>query len=209
MAAADDLGPGAPAHRDRQNPQRPRLVYVTLPVRIAIAGLALQRRWWHSRCLHHGRGDVRALDWRAEGNLRPARPTGSLVATTGSSFPSGHAVATSVTAIAAVIALVPPGRWRIWGGAAAAAFSVLMGLSRAYLAAHWLSDAVAGLLLGASCALTAALVVGLLQRWWRGTRRRPTGAHRLAAFLRRTRWRGGGDRHEPGPDTARRCVTPR
>jgi membrane-associated phospholipid phosphatase len=59
-------------------------------------------------------------------------------------------------------------------------FSVLMGLSRAYLAAHWLSDAVAGVLLGTSCALTAALVVGLFQRWWQG-RRQPTAGHRMAS----------------------------
>jgi membrane-associated phospholipid phosphatase len=30
------------------------------------------------------------------------------------------------------------------------AFSIVMGLSRAYLAAHWLSDATAGILLGTS-----------------------------------------------------------
>ena len=39
-----------------------------------------------------------------------------------------------------------------------------MALSRAYLGAHWLSDALAGVLLGTSCALLAALVVGVLQR---------------------------------------------
>jgi hypothetical protein len=56
----------------------------------------------------------------------------------------------------------PPGRARVaWG--AAAAFSVLMALSRAYLGAHWLSDALAGVLLGASCALLAAFAVGELQ----------------------------------------------
>jgi undecaprenyl-diphosphatase len=70
--------------------------------------------------------------------------------------------------VAAVIALVPPGRRRAWWGAGAVAFSVLMALSRAYLAAHWLSDAIAGILLGTSCALLAALVVGALQRRWRG-----------------------------------------
>ena len=55
-----------------------------------------------------------------------------------------------------------------WWGAAAVAFSIVMALSRAYLGAHWLSDALAGVLLGTSCALLAALVVGVLQRRRRG-----------------------------------------
>ena len=44
------------------------------------------------------------------------------------------------------------------------AFSIVMGLSRAYLAAHWLSDATAGILLGTSCALVTALVADQFQR---------------------------------------------
>jgi membrane-associated phospholipid phosphatase len=47
---------------------------------------------------------------------------------------------------------------------AAVAFSILMGLSRAYLRAHWLSDAVAGILLGISCAVLTALMIGQIQR---------------------------------------------
>jgi undecaprenyl-diphosphatase len=90
--------------------------------------------------------------------------TGSLVVTTGTSFPSGHAVAAAVTVVAAVIALVPPGRRRAWWVLAAMAFSILMGLSRAYLGAHWLSDAVAGILLGTACAVVTALIVGQIQR---------------------------------------------
>ena len=39
-----------------------------------------------------------------------------------------------------------------------------MGLSRAYLAAHWLSDATAGILLGTSCALVTALIADRFQR---------------------------------------------
>ena len=72
-------------------------------------------------------------------------------------------MAASVTVVAAVIALVPARRSRAVWGAAAVAFSILMGLSRAYLGAHWLSDATAGILLGTSCALLTALVTGLLQ----------------------------------------------
>jgi undecaprenyl-diphosphatase len=91
------------------------------------------------------------------------RPAGSLVAVTGGSFPSGHALAASVTAVAAVIALFPEGPRRYWWGVGAAIFSLTMGLSRAYLAAHWLSDAVAGVMLGTSFALASALVVHFLR----------------------------------------------
>ncbi len=144
------------------------LVYVTLPVRIAITGyLALRRRWWHLAAFVAAIAASEALIGTLKGIYDRARPTGSLVATSGASFPSGHSIAATVTVVAAVIALVPPGRRRAWWGVGAVAFSVLMALSRAYLVAHWLSDAIAGVLLGMSCALLAALVVGVLQRRWR------------------------------------------
>ena len=160
------------------------LVYVTLPVRIAIAGfLAWRRRWWHFAAFVAAVVMSEILIGTLKGIYDRARPPGSLVATSGASFPSGHSIAASVTIVAAVIALVPPGRRRAWWGAAAVAFSVLMALSRAYLGAHWLSDAIAGILLGTSCALLAALVTGLLQRRWAGRpRARPA--------------------HQPAPDSA-------
>jgi undecaprenyl-diphosphatase len=161
------------------------LVYVTLPVRIAIAGfLALRRRWWHLTAFVAAVVLSEVLIGPLKGSYDRARPLGSLVATSGASFPSGHSIAATVTVVAAVIALVPPGRARVAWGAAAVGFSVLMALSRAYLGAHWLSDAIAGGLLGASCALLAALAVSMLQRRW--------SAHRPA--------RSG---HLPVPDTTR------
>jgi undecaprenyl-diphosphatase len=150
------------------------LVYVTLPVRIAIAGyLALRRRWWHFAAFVAAIVLSETLIGTLKGIYDRARPPGSLVATSGASFPSGHSIAASVTIVAAVIALVPPGRRRAWWGVSAVAFSILMAASRAYLGAHWLSDAIAGVLLGTSCALLAALVVGALQRRW--GRRHPGG----------------------------------
>jgi membrane-associated phospholipid phosphatase len=141
------------------------LVYVTLPVRIALAGyLALRRRWWHLAAFAAAIVLSEALIGSLKGIYDRARPPASLVATTNASFPSGHAIAASVTVVAAVIALVPAGRRRIWWGAAAMAFSIVMGLSRAYLAAHWLSDATAGILLGTSCALVTALAADQFQR---------------------------------------------
>jgi membrane-associated phospholipid phosphatase len=157
------------------------LVYVTLPVRIALAGyLALRRRWWHLAAFTAAIVLSEALIGPLKGIYDRVRPPGSLVATSGASFPSGHAVAASVTVLAAVIALVPPGRRRALWGAAAVTFSILMGLSRAYLAAHWLSDAAAGILLGTSCALLAALVADQFQR--RQNRLWPqAGTQRLAS----------------------------
>ena len=152
------------------------LVYVTLPVRIAVAGfLALRRRWWHLAAFTAAVVVSEVLIGSLKGIYDRVRPPGSLVATSGASFPSGHAVAASVTVVAAVIALVPAGRRRALWGAAAVAFSILMGLSRAYLGAHWLSDATAGILLGTSCALLAALIAGLLQQ-----RRHPARTQRPA-----------------------------
>jgi membrane-associated phospholipid phosphatase len=143
------------------------LVYVTLPVRIAIAGyLALRRRWWHFAAFVAAIVLSEVLIGTLKGIYDRPRPPVSLVATSGASFPSGHSIAAAVTIVAAVIALVPPGRRRAWWGAGAVAFSILMAASRAYLGAHWLSDAIAGVLLGTSCALLAALVVGSLQRRW-------------------------------------------
>ena len=156
------------------------LVYVTLPVRIALAGyLALRRRWWHLAAFTAAIVLSEVLIGSLKGIYDRARPPGSLVATSGASFPSGHAIAASVTVVAAVIALVPAGRRRTLWGAAAVAFSILMGLSRAYLAAHWLSDAAAGILLGTSCALLTALIADQFQRQQRG--RHPHGTQRPPA----------------------------
>ncbi len=147
------------------------LVYVMLPVRIAVAGLlALRRRWWHLAAFATAVVASEVLIGPLKGIYDRARPPGSLVATSGASFPSGHSVAASVTVVAAVIALVPLGKRRIWWSVAAVTFSILMALSRAYLGAHWLSDASAGILLGTSCALVAALVTDQFQRRSQGRR---------------------------------------
>ena len=136
------------------------LTYVMAPIRLGIAGwLAIRRRWWHFAAFvsailvsEVAIGTLKALYDRP-------RALGSLVETSNASFPSGHAVAASVTAVAAVIALVPEGPRRYRWGAAAVGFSFLMGLSRTYLGAHWLSDAIAGVLLGTTVALGTALIV--------------------------------------------------
>jgi len=92
------------------------------------------------------------------------RPPGSLIATSGASFPSGHAVAAAVTAVGLVLVLAEAGstRWR-WE-VRAVVFASVMALSRVYLQAHWLSDTVAGALLGAGLALGWPALLSTLRR---------------------------------------------
>lgn len=133
---------------------------VTIPLRIVVSiWLIVQTRW---RALA-----VWLLTWGvAELTLRVAkdffhrgRPPESLVETVGFSFPSGHAVAGAATAVALVLVLLPAGRARRRWEVAAVGFAFVMALSRVYLRAHWLSDVVAGVLLGAGVALATAAIV--------------------------------------------------
>jgi membrane-associated phospholipid phosphatase len=127
---------------------------LTIPIRVvASVILAIHRRWRAFSAF--------VLTWTtSEIAVRllkdlfdRGRPDGSLVDTSGSSFPSGHAVAGSATAIALVLAFLPEGpRRRRWEWAAAA-FAFTMALSRVYLRAHWLSDVIAGTLIGAGIAI--------------------------------------------------------
>ncbi len=92
--------------------------------------------------------------------LRP-RPWDQLYPVHGSSYPSGHSLgaATLAVSLALVVAAVPTaGRaTRRWVWALAIAWPLLMMWSRTALHAHWLSDVLAGGLLGAC--------VALLTRW--------------------------------------------
>lgn len=135
---------------------------VMLIARVLVAAyLSFRRRWWHLSAFLLAVVCSEAFIGTLKGVYDRPRPPLSLalVHTTGSSFPSGHAVAASATVVAIVLALFPAGPHR-WGwGVAAALFSFVMAISRAYLAAHWLSDAVAGTLLGVTVALGSALAV--------------------------------------------------
>jgi membrane-associated phospholipid phosphatase len=168
------------------------LVCVALPVRIALAGfLALRRQGWHLAAFAAAIVLSEVVIGSLKGIYNRARSPGSLVVTSGASFPSGHAIAASVTVVAAVIALIP-----------AVAFSIVMGLSRAYLAAHWLSDATAGILLSMSCALVTALIVDQFQRR-RNRLQRPAGTQFLAGVRQAHTPRTADDRQESGPHRAR------
>lgn len=88
-----------------------------------------------------------------------ARPEDALVHEHSFSYPSGHSMGAAALAVSLVLALA--GAQRVsrgvvrWAAVGAAAWILTMMWSRTALDAHWLSDTVAGALLGASAAVLA------------------------------------------------------
>ena len=78
------------------------------------------------------------------------RPTLSVAATAGFAFPSGHTTTTVAVAgaVAWLVAWHRPWRQQVACWALAVSVGAVVGFSRAYLGAHWLTDVVGGWLLG-------------------------------------------------------------
>lgn len=139
-------------------------VWCTWVIRGLVAAVLVRRRHWvHLTAFVLAVMTSEVLIGVLKSAFDRERPLGSLVATSGASFPSGHAIAAAVTAVGLVIVLVPAGhkRWR-WE-MHAALYASLMALSRTYLGAHWLSDVVAGGLLGSAIAIGWPAVLAWLR----------------------------------------------
>jgi undecaprenyl-diphosphatase len=139
--------------------------YVALPLAaLAGAALAAGRRWIELAALAAGMAViVVGTDAIKAWTDRP-RPPDPLVDSAKSSFPSAHAAyATLYTWLAVTVAIRVRPRLTHRGLliAAGIVITALIGLSRAYLRAHWLSDVSGGWALGFS-ALAAAGAVALI-----------------------------------------------
>lgn len=160
-------------------------VWVTVPLRILVTAWLAWRRTWARLSIwvlsivvsELTIGSLKAL------YARP-RPPLSLEVNDTFAFPSGHAIAGAVTAIALVAVLTTPGsrRWHWWG--LAVSFAAAMALSRTYLRAHWLTDVAAGTMLGATVGLAAVATVAVLRDRLRD-RLRDDGGPQLVRSSRR------------------------
>jgi undecaprenyl-diphosphatase len=90
-----------------------------------------------------------------------ARPLNGLIHPVGASFPSGHATYAGATCVALVLLFTTPGPHRRRWWTLASIGVVGMAWSRTYLQVHWLTDVIAGALLGSSISL---LVFAIAQK---------------------------------------------
>ena len=115
---------------------------------VIIAGLLLWRRPWaavYFVCATIASAVVVLVMKNLVG--RP-RPTDILVTADVGSFPSGHSA--NAALIATTLGII---FWRTWVWIVGAAYTLLMMLSRTYLGAHWISDTIGGMLIGAGLAV--------------------------------------------------------
>jgi undecaprenyl-diphosphatase len=114
-----------------------------------------------------------------------ARPPDELVHPVGASFPSGHATYAGATCVALVLLFTTPGTHRKWWWALASLAVVGMAWSRTYLQVHWLTDVIAGALLGSGVSLLVFAIAQRHERAATGGQTARHALHRTAAIQRK------------------------
>jgi membrane-associated phospholipid phosphatase len=118
-----------------------------------VVALVLARRWWSLAAFAAAETLTPLASNLAKHFVARPRPGHELLHVTGSSFPSGHAAYAGATCVALVLLYARSSRHpRIWWAVAGLVIAG-MAWSRTYLEVHWLTDAIAGALLGVGMAL--------------------------------------------------------
>ena len=131
---------------------------------VCAAALAWRRRWTEFWVLLAGMALIQIGFSEIKVAVGRPRPPAGLVATHGSSFPSGHAAHSVIYVWAAttIVVRLRPGMTRAaLVVVAGIVVTALVGLSRVYLNVHYLSDVSAGWALGAAC-FSICAAVGLV-----------------------------------------------
>jgi undecaprenyl-diphosphatase len=115
---------------------------------VIIAGLLIWRRPWAALYYAIAAATSATVVLIIKNIVGRPRPTDILVHPDFGSFPSGHSA--NAALIAATLGIV---FLRTWVWVAGSVYTVLMMLSRTYLGAHWISDTVGGMLVGAGVAV--------------------------------------------------------
>lgn len=105
--------------------------------------LFLRKHFWKAVFFALAMGGAMGLNLLAKAFFRRDRPLETLLHEPNYSFPSGHASGSMAFAVAVII-LLWPSRWRWWAVIAGISFTLLVGVSRIYLGAHYPSDVLGG-----------------------------------------------------------------
>ncbi len=130
-------------------------VVMTIVTIAVVVLLVVLRRWREAVSIGLTVAAASALSSLIKTLVARPRPSDAIVDVASDSFPSGHV--TTAAAITIAVAILFP---RAWAFILAGVWISLMAFSRTYLLVHWLSDVVAGAVLGASVAL---IVTGALR----------------------------------------------
>lgn len=120
---------------------------LVVPIGVAVA-LLVARRPWAASAFILGSALSSGAVQLMKALFGRARPEDILVPLDSGSFPSGHAA--NAATVVVLLALLLRRRWIAVAGSA---YVVLMALSRTYLGAHWVTDTVGGILIGAAMAV--------------------------------------------------------
>jgi membrane-associated phospholipid phosphatase len=134
---------------------------------LALVGLLLlrRRRWLALAAFAVAESLAPLLSVLLKALINRPRPPDGLVHVVGPSFPSGHATYAGATCVAVVLLFTTPvTRRRLWWALASLGV-VGMAWSRTYLQVHWLTDVVAGALLGSGISLLVFAVAQRHQSW--------------------------------------------
>jgi undecaprenyl-diphosphatase len=126
-----------------------RLWFVVLVTAAVCAYLLSRRRAAEAVALSAGLAITQITTQIIKGAVDRPRPGDGLVGVDGFGYPSGHAsIAVTYLAIAVILSRTVPAAWRVGLVVAGTALGVAIGLSRAYLRVHYLTDVVGGWAVG-------------------------------------------------------------
>jgi membrane protein DedA with SNARE-associated domain/membrane-associated phospholipid phosphatase len=148
---------------------------------LAAVALAATRRWLEFWVLVAGMVATVLLVHGIKAWTDRPRPSDALVSTSGSAFPSGHAAYSTLyvwLAVTLALRLVPGITKKSLVIGAGILVAAVVGLTRVYLRAHWLSDVTSGWALGLSC-FSAVAIVALIVGYIRHNPRRHERAPQL------------------------------
>ena len=142
---------------------------LTLFAVMVIGFLWFQRKWLSSVLLLAGLAGGVALSEGTKALFERERPPEiyQAVETINASFPSGHALLSTVFYLSIGVMLTrafPRRRFKTYVLGCAILIALLVGVTRVYLGAHWATDVLAGWSLGAAWAMALWLVAWAVQR---------------------------------------------